>query len=104
MVPLNSFYIDGEFVFYDQEFCEENYPANAIISRMVGTFYAGNVELMKILPVEELYERYGLTKYRERWQRMEGEFLRDLRKERELRIYHEACRATWRRSMQTGSG
>lgn len=92
MVPLNSFYIDGEFVFYDQEFCEENYPANAIISRMVGTFYAGNVELMKILPVEELYERYGLTKYRERWQRMEGEFLRDLRKERELRIYHEACR------------
>lgn len=92
MVPLNSFYIDGEFVFYDQEFCEENYPANAIISRMVGTFYAGNVELMKILPVEELYERYGLTKQRERWQRMEGEFLRDLRKERELRIYHEACR------------
>ncbi len=92
MVPLNSFYIDGEFVFYDQEFCEENYPANAIISRMVGTFYAGNVELMKILPVEELYERYGLTKYWERWQRMEGEFLRDLRKERELRIYHEACR------------
>lgn len=92
MVPLNSFYIDGEFVFYDQEFCEENYPANAVISRMVGTFYAGNVELMKILPVEELYERYGLTKYRERWQRMEGEFLRDLRKERELRIYHEACR------------
>lgn len=92
MVPLNSFYIDGEFVFYDQEFCEENYPANAIISRMVGTFYAGNVELMKILPVEELYERYGLTKYRERWQRMEGEFLRDLRKERELRIYHEAFR------------
>jgi cytidyltransferase-like protein len=94
MVPLNSFYIDGEFVFYDQEFCEENYPANAIISRMVGTFYAGNVELMKILPVEELYERYGLTKQRERWQRMEGEFLRDLRKERELRIYHEACRGS----------
>lgn len=94
MVPLNSFYIDGDFVFYDQEFCEENYPANAIISRMVGTFYAGNVELMKILPVEELYERYGLTKYRERWQRMEGEFLADLRNARELRIYHEACRAS----------
>lgn len=93
MVPLNSFYIDGEFVFYDQEFAEENYPANAVISRMVGTFYAGNVELMQILPMEELYERYGLTKYRERWQKMEGEFLAGLRKERELRIYHEACRA-----------
>lgn len=92
MVPLNSFYIEGRFVFYDQEFCEDNYPANAVISRMVGTFYSGNVELMKILPAEELYERYGLTKYRERWQKMEGEFLAGLRKERELRIYHEACR------------
>lgn len=92
MVPLNSFYIDGEFVFYDQEFCEENYPANAIISRMIGTFYSGNVELAKILPVEELYERYGLTKYSKRWQMMEGEFLADLRKEKELRVFHEACR------------
>lgn len=92
MVPLNSFYIDGKFVFYDQEFSEENYPANAIISRVIGTFYAGNAELMRILPVEELYERYGLTKYRERWQKMEGEFLADLRKEKELRIYHETCR------------
>lgn len=92
MVPLNSFYQDGDFVFYDQEFAEENYPANAVISRMVGTFYAGNVELMKILPMEDLYERYGLTKYLERWQKMEGEFLARLRKAKELRIYHEACR------------
>lgn len=90
MVPLNCFYINGEFVFYDQEFCEENYPANAVISRMVGTFYAGNTELMQILPVGVLYERYGLIKHLSRWQKMESEFLFDLRNARELRIYHEA--------------
>lgn len=93
MVPLNSFFVDEDFVFYDQEFCEENYPANAIIVRMIATFYSGNAELMKILPVETLYERYGLKKYLKRWQKMEWDFLRELRKERELKIYHDICRS-----------
>ncbi len=94
MVPLNSFYIDGTFVFYDQEFCEENYPANAILSRMVYTFYAGNNELQRYYSIEKLLERYGLTKKIEQWRRMEHKFLADLRKERELRQYHETCRGT----------
>lgn len=92
LVPLNSFYTDDGFLFYDQEFCEENYPANAIITRMIATFYAGNLECQKILPMEELFQRYGLTEHLQRWRRMEWEFLSDLRKEEELRVYHERCR------------
>ena len=93
MVPLNSFYCDGEFMFYDQEFCEVNYPANVLIYRMIATFYAGNIQLQKILPMDDLLERYGLTKNLETWRKMESEFLGKLRKEKELRIYHEKC---WR--------
>lgn len=93
MVPLNSFYINGTFVFYDQEFCEENYPANAIIARMIATFYAGNVELERILPSSVMYERYGLAERLEHWHRMEWDFLADVRKEKVLRTYHEASRA-----------
>lgn len=93
MVPLNSFYLDGTFVFYDQEFCEENYPANAIITRMIATLYAGSVELLKRLPMETLFERYNLTKKLDHFRRMEWDFLADLRNEKELRKYHNAC---WR--------
>lgn len=92
MVPLNSFYKEGTFAFYDQEFCQENYPVNAIIARMVNTFYSGNMELQKLLPAEVLYERYGLAKNMDRWRKMEGAFLTALRKEKELRSYHEKCR------------
>lgn len=92
MVPLNSFYVDGNFVFYDQEFCEEYYPANAIIMRMIATFYSGNAELRKILPETELFERYGLNKNRENLQWMEWDFLAKLRNEELLRIYHERRR------------
>ena len=92
LVPLNSFYADGRFVFYDQEFCKENYPANAIVTRMITTFYAGNLECQKILPMEKLFDRYGLTEDLQHWRKMEWEFLRDLRKEDKLRVYHEKCR------------
>lgn len=92
LVPLNSFFIDGKFVFYDQEFCVDNYPANVIIHRMISTLYAGNIEFQKVLPIERLYERYGLLKYRKRWQQEEWNFLGKLLQHKELQIYHEKYR------------
>ncbi|MCH5281302.1 MAG: adenylyltransferase/cytidyltransferase family protein [Lachnospiraceae bacterium] len=92
LVPLNSFFVDGEFTFFDQEFCEENYPANNLILRMVTTFYFHNMELQKFISREELFERYGLTPNLKQWQKNEYDFLADLRKEKELSIYHEQCR------------
>ena len=91
MVPLNSFYLDDTFVFYDQEFCGENYPANMIITRMIATLYAGSVELLKKLPMEKLFERYNLMKKLDYFWRMEWDFLANLRNERELRKYRNAC-------------
>lgn len=92
LVPLNSFFADGEFVFYDQEFCEEHYPANVLFLRMIGSFYLGNAVAHKRIPAAELYERYGLTKHLERWQRLEWKFLGNLLKRRELQVYYEKCR------------
>lgn len=92
MVPLNSFHVDGTFLFYDQEFCEEDYPANEIIWRMIATFYAGDIEVGKLLPMNQLLERYGLMEKLGTWQKMEWDFLAELRKEKELRSYHEKCR------------
>ena len=92
MVPLNSFYIDDDFVFYDQEFCIKNCPFNMIVSRMIMTFYAGNEELYNILPTDELYERYRLLDKKAKFQRMEYDFLHKLRKEKELAVYHENIR------------
>lgn len=92
MVPLNSFYIDGEFVFYDQEFCEENYPANAIITRMITTFYCGNSALNKIIPMDEMFARYNLTDRIEHWQQMESFFLAELLNAGDLLMYYSKHR------------
>jgi len=92
MVPLNSFYIDGEFVFYDQEFCIENYPANAIITRMITTLYSGNGDLNRYIPIEQLFERYNLIAQIEHWKDMENIFLSKLLNAENLQVYYSRRR------------
>lgn len=92
MIPLNCFFIDGQYVFYDQEFRQERYPANVILARMIASFYAGNSELQKIIPQDELYERYGLLSRKNDWLVMAGRFLGELRNEGELWQYHQKIR------------
>ena len=79
MVPLNSFVEDGEFVFFDQEFALDNYPANVILARLINIAYGSDKEMQKLLPMEVLYERYGLKRHLGRWLRMSDEFLSKLR-------------------------
>ncbi len=92
LVPLNSFYIDGKYVFFDQEFCIENYPANVLIWRMINSFYFGDVEAAKILPMDVLLERYDLQRKRQVWIELEHKFFRKLRNEEELCGYHQKYR------------
>ena len=99
LVPLNSFYIDGEFAFYDQEFYIEDCPLKLILTRMITTFYFGNAELDNILPADELYARYGMLEDKSKWQKMSRNFLAKLRKEKELAVYH----ANTRRNLLTVS-
>lgn len=92
LVPLNSFYLDGKYVFFDQEFTEKKYPVNVVLNRMLTTFYAGNPELKQILPVDFLYERYGLLQNKKTWLEMDWAFLRKLRQEELLAEYHSRVR------------
>ncbi|WP_051198119.1 glycosyltransferase [Butyrivibrio sp. MB2005] len=92
MVPLNSFYIDGEFVLFDQEFRQDNCPANVIIARLISSFYAGVSGARKILPRNALYERYQLLERINDWHSMEWRFLSDLRNDEELKEYYRRVR------------
>lgn len=95
LVPLNCFYIDGKYIFYDQEFWEENYPANAIITRMLDIIYMSDGTMESILPRGFFFERYGLKQELEQWRRLGTEFVQKLRNQRELRSYQEQYGKNW---------
>ena len=95
LVPQNSFRKNGTFVFFDQEFCMENCPANVLFYRMISACYAGNPELDAFISMRSLLDRYGLTANLERWQRIEWDFLSNLWKVKELHSYHEQNRRNY---------
>ena len=96
MIPLNTFYIDGKFVFYDQEFCLEDYPLKALLYRVLGTVHDGNAIYQKNLTRDELFARYGLdTKDTDRFHyiaRIADDWLFSVRKEEELANYYKEVR------------
>lgn len=92
LVSLNCFYVDGEFVFYDQEFYLDQLPANAILMRTIDFIYWGNSQMEMQLPRKELQERYHLNEYQDLWHRFSDCFIVKLRNEKELSAYHQLCR------------
>lgn len=92
LVPLNAFYVDGDYVFFDQEFCIENYPANLMVVRALDIIYGGHSDLEAILPCEFFFKRYELEDQVSYLRRKSAEFLYELRNQKELSIYNEQHR------------
>lgn len=89
LVPLNCFVENGEFLFFDQEFCQENYPVDAILLRSIIIMYACDTEMESRLPKRFFYERYGLSSRLSRLEAFSSAFLTKLLKRRELKIFYE---------------
>lgn len=90
---INCFYIDGEFVLFDQEFAIEHCPINFSIFRLIWGFHFNDVDKNKLIPIGELWKRYGLDKKLEYWQKMDHEFIDGVRNDDDLRAYHAKYRA-----------
>ena len=92
MVSINCFYTEEGFVFFDQEFFIENFPANAIFIRTIDFIYRDNPDLERLYPREELLKYFKLYEYQKTWRGKGNAFLEKLRKEKELSEYHKLHR------------
>lgn len=88
LVPLNCFVIDGKYVFYDQEFYEDNCYANLIIYRMLVIIYSAECDMGRILPMDFFIKRYGLNKQYDLWVQKANEFISNLRHHKELSLVY----------------
>lgn len=103
MVALNCFYDSTRpdpkerFIFYDQEFFWENCPAKAILYRSIVIIYDNtDREFEKIVPKEQLFDRYGLTECMDIWPRMSSRFTDTLRNVNILEPYFRKKRCDGR--------
>lgn len=93
LVLLNGFWMEGEFVFYDQELFVKNLPAKTILIRNIDLLYYRNSRMQAVLPKNLLFERYGLEEYQEIYYAYAGCFLTRLRNDDLLRSYNGRWRS-----------
>lgn len=100
LVSLNCFYMEGTFVFYDQELFLENVPAKAVMLRTIEFIYKFNGQLDRIIPRNELLERYGIARYRDLYYKFISHFLNVLRSDDGLSDYFKEGRRDYNTVME----
>ncbi len=84
LVPLNCFYKDGEFIFYDQEFYIEKMPIDLVLWRAMVIVYDGDITRNSVLSIYELAKHYGIDRYIDEYSKMSSDFLRRLRNQSDM--------------------
>jgi len=88
LVLHNAFWQDDRFVFIDQEFVEENYPANAIVFRNIALIYDGDQTREQILPSSYFWKKYDMERMFHVWTYLAKNFTNTLRNEQSLLEYN----------------
>lgn len=89
MIPYNSFYKDGELIFYDQEFVKEYFPAKYVLFRSLRYTYIYIPEADKVLPLEYFKEKYELKEIWHVFEQEEARFIEDNRNYEVLSSFYQ---------------
>lgn len=79
MVPMNCFYVHGDFCFFDQEFVKEYYPAKYVWYRVLKYTYFFMPEAEKQIPLENMKKIYGLHRLWRYFEEEESRFVAENR-------------------------
>lgn len=79
MIPVNCFYDGKQMLFFDQEHVKEDYPAGYVLFRALRDIYTYIPKCEKILPIEELKQKYNLVHVWDDYQKEEDAFQNKLR-------------------------
>lgn len=95
MIPYNCFYLKEEgqlrkkFLFYDQEFVKEGYPAKYVLFRALRYSYIYVPEAESIIPLQYFKSKYGLDLVWAAFEREEARFVEDNRNYDLLRSFYK---------------
>lgn len=96
MVPMNCFYINGEIVYYDQEFVKHGFPAKYTMFRAILYTYINIPEAEEVIGRKEMLSRYGISDVM--WAAFfyeESLFVSGLRKHEVFHHFHEMSQVSY---------
>lgn len=90
LIPLNCFYEPetGKFLFFDQEFVREKYPAKYTLFRAIHYIYCFTPGAENYFPQKKLRERYDMEKLWDYFWKEEHRFLDEVRNHQRYRQFY----------------
>lgn len=90
LIPLNAFFKNGQFLFFDQEYIRENYPAKYILFRALYYINVCTPRFEEYISLEDLKKKYGLVELWEIFlQEENGRFQREVRKHEDYQQFYQ---------------
>lgn len=91
LIPLNCFYDaeHKEFLYFDQEFVRENYPAKYVLFRAIHYIYCFTPNGESYYPRRKLLEKYGMEDTWEIYLKEEDRFLDQVRNHRQYSQFYK---------------
>lgn len=91
-VPINCFYKEGNYVFFDQEYAVEKYPIYVVLTRVLDFIYAGNKQGKKLVPITYFTDKYHLADKLVTYRTMYTGYLEKLKHTELLEEFHRTHR------------
>ena len=85
MTPFNIFWLDGELLYFDQEFCQSDCPVGYVLYRALRYAYYHVPSLENLASLEEMKNRYRIAERWNEYETQENAFIEKTRRQRQLR-------------------
>lgn len=104
LIPLNCFYNPetGAFLYFDQEFVRENYPANYILFRAIHYIYCFTPNAEQYYPKQKLLEKYHMEDTWQIYLEEEYRFLDEVRNRRRYQQFYQWTQVDPKRMKENG--
>lgn len=91
LIPLNCFYNPDtkEFLYFDQEFVRENYPAKYVLFRAIHYIYCFTPNAEQYYPKQKLIEKYGMENTWDIYMKEELRFLDEVRNHKKYQQFYQ---------------
>ena len=89
MIPYNCFYDRSCFIYYDQEFIKEKFPAKYILFRALRYSYFYVQEAERVIPLEKMKDKYQLNELWDKFERVEADFVEENRNYNLLKQFYQ---------------
>lgn len=95
LVFENTFYINNEYLFFDQEWYIKNIPLEFILYRSINNLFKYNVAVLEKENKNEIFKYFGINEYIEEFENFETKFQSEINSEKIAKFYESMYHRTY---------